>query len=138
MLSDLVFAALPMFTIWTLHRPVVEKTLISVLMASALFASAACGVRIYYLATFDIKSPDAWRDMVPQYTWCRVEEIVIIIAACAPFLKSPLERLLQRMGFATFQNTPDRLDAVQSDHSSDMNWRRRTYSDAESKQSDSA
>ena len=76
-----------MFMIWTLHRPVVEKTLVSVLMASALFASAACGVRIYYLAIFHIKPPDTWRDVIPQYMWCRIEEVVIIIAGCAPFLK---------------------------------------------------
>ena len=137
-MSDLIFAIMPMFIIWTLRRSAVERTLVSILMASALFASACGCVKIYYLATFDIRSPDTWRDMVPQYMWCRMEEIVIVIAACAPLLKVPVENLLRQLGFPTFQNKPNQLNALRSDlHESDGDLQQDIHGDLESKRSDS-
>ena len=114
-----------MIIIWRLSRSAVEKSLISFLMASGLFASAVGIIKIYYLATFDVKSPDTWRDMIPQFLWCRVEEIILIIAACAPLLKPTIERLLYRLGLPAFQNTPRQLNCIQS-----------RPDDSESKQSD--
>ena len=137
-MSDIIFAAMPMFLIWTLSRSAVEKSLVSVLMASALFASACGCAKIYYLATFDIKSPDTWRDMVPQYLWCRMEEIVIVIAACAPLLKLPIEHFLRRLGLPMFQKKPNSLNVIQSNvDGSDGDMSQEVHGNVESKRSDS-
>jgi len=114
-LSDLLFAIMPMFIIWRLSRSVVERSLVSFLLASGLFASAIDGIKIYLLAIYDVKSPDALRDSVPEYLWCRMEEIVVIIAACAPLLKTPIERLLHRLGVPTFRHIQRDLNVIQSE-----------------------
>ena len=94
MISDAIFAILPMFIIWTLRRPFVEIFLISFLLAMGLFAVGAAAVKIHFLKAYDVTSPDTLRQMMPLFLWSRIEEIVLIIAACAPLLKSPIKRVL--------------------------------------------
>jgi len=102
--GDLVCAVIPIFLIWRLSRSLLERVLVCVLMASSLVASA-CGIpKIYYMVTFDFSSPDAYYNMIPEFFWGRMEEAVIIIAACAPLLKCPIERLLRRLGLRPAQN----------------------------------
>jgi hypothetical protein len=112
MISDVVFAVMPMFIVWRLGRPFVEKALISFLMALGLFAAAAGIFKIYYTTTFDITSPDTYREMIPMFMWNRIEEIVVVIAACAPLLKSPIELCLHRLGLPTFQYRPRSLAII--------------------------
>jgi hypothetical protein len=103
MLSDFVCAAAPLFIIWRLSRSTLEKALVMVLMASCL-VSTACGIpRIYYLATYDFGGSDPLWSLIPQFFWCKIEEGIIIIAACVPLLKGPIERVLERLGMPTFR-----------------------------------
>jgi len=111
-LGDLVCAVLPMLIIRQLSRSAVEKALVSFLMASGVIASGAVGMKIYYQALCDEESPDSLRQFVPEYLWCRIEEIIIIIASCAPLLKTPVEKFLHSLGLPKFQNTPRQLNVI--------------------------
>jgi len=110
MISDAIFAILPMFIIWTLRRPFVEIFLISFLLAMGLFAVGAAAVKIHFLKAYDVTSPDTLRQMMPLFLWSRIEEIVLIIAACAPLLKSPIKRVLKRIWLSTWIMPTRELD----------------------------
>jgi hypothetical protein len=103
MLGDLTFAIMPMFLIWRLSRSVIERCLISFLMAMGLFALGAGVMMIIYTYTYDRTSPDALREMMPVFLWCRNEEVVLIVSCSAPLLKAPVGSVLGRMGFPSFQ-----------------------------------
>lgn len=104
MFSDFVCAVIPVCLIRRLTRSLVEKVLVSILLASSLFA-AVCGIpKIYYMIVFDFTSTDGYFLMTDEYFWSNLEEGIIIIAACAPLLKVPVERVMARLGFPTFEN----------------------------------
>lgn len=112
MLSDLICTAMPIFVVWRLSRSVIEKSLVIVLIASALIATA-CGIpKIYHLVTYDFGSDDGLWHLVPEFFWCRIEEAMIIIAACAPLLKGPIERCLRRFGLPLFESQPRTLSRI--------------------------
>jgi hypothetical protein len=102
-LGDLTFAILPIFLIWSLSRSVIERCLISFLMAMGLFALGAGVMMILYTYTYDRTSPDALREMMPVFLWCRTEEVVLIVSCSAPLLKAPVGSVLGRMGFPSFR-----------------------------------
>ena len=104
MFSDLVCATIPVFLVWRLSRSVVERTLVSVLLASGLFATGIGIAKLYYMFVFDFSSKDAFYLMVPEFFWSRLEETIIIIAACAPLLKCPVERALRHLGVRLPEN----------------------------------
>lgn len=112
MTSDFICGTIPIFLIWPLSRSVVEKTLISILMASCVLATALGIPKLYYVLTFDFGSPDHLYLLVPEFFWCRMEEAIIIIAACAPLLKCPIERGLRRLGLPGFQALPREMNAI--------------------------
>lgn len=111
MLSDLILTVLPMFLIWKLSRSILERCLVSVLMGLSLFATVAAALKVVYMKTFDMDSPDTFRATMPLFLWCRMEECLIVAAASAPLLKAPVERILDRLGFPTFQNSVRNLDS---------------------------
>jgi len=100
--------------IWKLRRPALEKLLVSVLMTLSVFALAAGAFKIYYINLLDFGSPEILREAVTMYTWIRVEEAAIIVAACAPLLKVPIENALHRLGLPRFSNPIPTLIAVQT------------------------
>jgi len=102
MVCDLVFAIMPMFFIWGMNRPLLERILISVLMALGLGAAATEVVKIYLATIFNMNTPDTNREMLRTFLWCRLEECLLIASACAPYLKSLIERILRRFGVAGF------------------------------------
>ncbi|KAK0725103.1 hypothetical protein B0H67DRAFT_569580 [Lasiosphaeris hirsuta] len=103
MFSDLICAIIPGFLVRILTRSLVEKILTFTLLASCLLASLLGVAKIYYTATFDFASTDGFYLMVDKFLWSRLEEAVIMIAACAPLLRVPVERALRRLGFSGFE-----------------------------------
>ncbi|KAK3373094.1 hypothetical protein B0T24DRAFT_249764 [Lasiosphaeria ovina] len=103
MFGDIVCAVIPIFLIRSLTRSLIEKVLTSILLASCLLASGIAIAKLYFMITFDFSSPDGFYLMVDEFFWSRMEESVIIIAACAPLLRVPIERLLVRLGMPGFQ-----------------------------------
>lgn len=107
MVSDLICATIPIFIIWRLSRSRLERILVCILMASSLLASAIGIPKLYYMITFDFTSKDGFYIMWDEIFWSRLEEAIIIMAACAPLLKIPIERLLIRLGLPTLK-VPER------------------------------
>src|SRR4051794_13987089 len=100
--SDLIFAIMPTFFIWSLRRPVTERILVNVLMALGTIAAVAGVMKLVYSTVWNARNATL-RDWVPLFWWYRVEEIGLIAAACAPFLKPLIERLLDRFGVSKFR-----------------------------------
>lgn len=112
--SDLVFAIMPMFFIWQMNRPVIERMLITVLMALGIVAAMAGALKIVYMSRFVLGHGDVLRQMMPLFLWFKVEEFVLAASACAPFLKAPIERTLSRFGIQKFQFvTPSLIECRQ-------------------------
>lgn len=96
MFSDFVCALIPICLIRKLARSPVEKVLVSILLALCLLATV-CGIpKLYYTITYDFKDKDGFYRMTRQFIWSRMEEALIVIAACAPLIKVPIERALLR------------------------------------------
>jgi hypothetical protein len=89
---------LPITFLWNLTKPRLEKVLIGILMALGLMASASAIVKSVYIA----RNLNVGADILPKTLflsiWAKMEELLGIIAACAPALKSPAERVLRRLG----------------------------------------
>ncbi|RYP44821.1 hypothetical protein DL768_008753 [Monosporascus sp. mg162] len=103
MVGDMMFTVMPMFFIWKLQRSLVERCLISFLMAMCLFATAAGIPKIIYSEKFDRTSPDVFREMMPVFLWCRLEEVILVVASSAPLLKASIEGVLVKLGMPKFQ-----------------------------------
>lgn len=104
---------MPMFLIWDLNRSILERYLLSVLMALGLCAAAAATTVLVHLNRLQ-NSSDVLRDTLVIYSWCLIEETVLIVSSCAPLLKSLIERTLHRLGLPTFHNIPRELDSYHS------------------------
>ncbi|KAK1759070.1 hypothetical protein QBC47DRAFT_436573 [Echria macrotheca] len=113
--SDLVCAIIPICLICSLTRSLVEKILTSCLLGSCLLASGICVAKVYFMATYDFTSPDGFYLMVDMFFCSRMEEATIIIAACAPLLKAPVERALKRLGVRGFDNPQRELNELDLD-----------------------
>ncbi|KAF1952266.1 hypothetical protein CC80DRAFT_572899 [Byssothecium circinans] len=111
MFSDLVFAGMPLYIIWSLHRSVVERVLVSILMAFGILAAIAEAWIIYYTHVWNPRETTI-HDWVPLYWWYRVEEIGLIAAACTPFLKPLIERILYRFGVPQFRFVNMQLNTI--------------------------
>ena len=111
-MSDLICATIPVFVIWRLSRSLLERVLVCVLMASSIFATAIGIPKLYFMITFDFTSADGFYLMWDEVFWSRMEEAIIIIAACVPLLKSPIERVLHRMGVPTFKVPERELNVI--------------------------
>lgn len=112
MFNDLVCALIPIFLIRSLTRSPLEKLLISLLLASCLIASAIGIAKLYCMATYDFSSTDGLYLMVDMFLWSRAEESAIVIAACAPLLKVPMERVLKRFDLRWFDTPEPQLNEL--------------------------
>lgn len=109
---------MPIPLLMTLNRPFLERMLLALLMALGLCAAAVAALKIYHMSSFDLTN-DALRTVVEMALLSRVEELVLITAACAPFLKSPTETFLRRFNISGFKNGMRSLGTiVPLDHSS--------------------
>jgi hypothetical protein len=111
-ISDLTFAIMPMFVIWKLNRPLLERILVSILMALGLCATSTVIVKVCSMKKMVIE--DTYREMLTMFMWCRIEECILISSACAPFLKSLIERVLGQLGMPSFRNTTRELNSFHS------------------------
>jgi hypothetical protein len=111
--SDLVFAIMPIFFIWSLHRPVMERILVIILMALGMIAALAGVMKIIHTNAWNPRE-NTLRDWMPLFWWYRVEEIGLIAAACAPFLKPFIERMLSRFGVSQFRFATIGLNTIRS------------------------
>jgi hypothetical protein len=102
---------MPVHLFWSLHRPVLERMLGIVLMGFGTIAAVAGAMKIYHISAWNPRQAQ-FRDWIPLLWWYRVEEIGLIVAACAPFLKPLMERALQGLGASPFRFRTIRLNTV--------------------------
>ena len=76
------------------------------LMALGVLTTVATALRIKYMHAFQVSSSSgtSFRDTFPLYFLTRIEELILLVAASAPFLKSAIERFLERWNLPIFQN----------------------------------
>ena len=104
MISDGLVVFLPMLLVWKLTRTLLEKMLLSILIGTGMLAMAAGVFKALTMQSFNLESDNIAGDMMPCYLWIRIEEICLIIGACAPLLKPPIESLLaRRFGLPRFE-----------------------------------
>lgn len=99
--SDVVFALIPALYIWPLRRPVIERILLCVLMGLGLFAAIAASIKLNYIRTWKY-GEESVGQTVSVFMWFRVEEICLVAAACAPYLKGAVEAILTRVSASKF------------------------------------
>lgn len=93
---DLTLSLMPIRLIRTLNRSPSEKILICVLMALGLFATAITCAKMSTFASFG--RGDVMQATIVPSLWAKLEEQVGIIATSLPWLKSPVENWLKKMG----------------------------------------
>lgn len=111
-MGDLWCSIIPLFLIWDLNRSILERCLLSVLIALGICAAGAMTTTLVLLKSLR-HSHAAFRKYFAIYTWCLVEETTLIVASSAPLLKAPIERVLYRWGFPKFHNIPRELGSYQ-------------------------
>lgn len=80
-------------------------------MGFGIIAAVAGIMKIQHISAWNPREAQ-FRDWIPLLWWYRVEEIGLIIAACAPYLKPLMERALQGIGASPFQFRTIRLNTV--------------------------
>ena len=99
-LTDVIFSLLPVFLLWDIQRPPLEKLFVCFLMGLGLIASSASIVKIIKIRNFG-STNDLLAEGEKVAMWTILEEQLGLIAACMPYLKAQLQRLLTRFGFIT-------------------------------------
>jgi hypothetical protein len=94
--ADFTLALMPIQLIRTLNRPLREKFLVCLLMATGLLTMSMACIKF---STINMPITDPLSDTVYSSMWAKLEEEMAITAACLPVLKGPAERLLTRLGF---------------------------------------
>jgi hypothetical protein len=95
--TDLLLSILPLSFIIQLQRTRVEKSLLIVLLGLGLLASAASIAKTVFVQRWGVD--DDFLAVSILITICTVvEELVSVFAACAPWLKGPLQTLLEVFG----------------------------------------
>jgi hypothetical protein len=93
---DLTLSLMPIRLIRTLNRSQSEKMLIGFLMALGLLATAINCAKMTTFTTFG--QGDVMQATIIPSLWAKLEEEIGIIASSLPWLKSPAENWLKRMG----------------------------------------
>jgi len=102
--TDVIFALMPINFLRKVQRPLRERIIIGVLMALGVFASIASIMKAVAAARLG-KTDDPNAEGITVGTWSAIEEQIAFITACIPCLRSPFQALLQRFGLVSVVNT---------------------------------
>jgi hypothetical protein len=102
--TDVVFALLPITFLRGVQRPLRERVVIAILMGLGLFAGAASSMKAVAASQIG-QTGDSTAEGIRIGRWSIIEEQVGFIAACIPCLRSPFQRILRRFGLISTQNT---------------------------------
>ncbi|KAF2678826.1 hypothetical protein K458DRAFT_394471 [Lentithecium fluviatile CBS 122367] len=99
-LTDWVFAALPISFLRKVQRPLRERIIISVLMGLGVFAGAASVVKIHPIIRLG-KIGNFEVEYSRIGMWSAIEELVAFSCSCVPCLRAPFQRALEYLGIAS-------------------------------------
>jgi hypothetical protein len=98
--SDIVLALLPLTFLVRLHRPLRERILLAILMATGLFAGVASLRKTLIVLRYGNPAEDIMDLNVAIPTWTCIEEFAAVVAGCLPSLKLPIQHALARLGYS--------------------------------------
>lgn len=99
-LTDWIFALLPISFLRKVQRPLRERVIIGGLMSLGIFAGVASIVKIQQLVA--IKSAvDIHAHILTIEMWCSIEALTVFIASCVPCLRGQFQRTLERLGLVS-------------------------------------
>jgi hypothetical protein len=93
-ITDFIFALLPISFLRKIQRPVRERMVIGILMGLGVFAGIASIIKITVAAQFG-RTGDMINESVLIGKWSVIEELVGLIVICVPCLRSPFQRAVQ-------------------------------------------
>jgi hypothetical protein len=99
-LTDVIFALIPLLFLRHIRRSIRDRLIIAFLMSLGLFAAAASIVKTVIVQRFD-QSADPSGSGLSIALWASIEAQVGIMAACIPCLRAPFLRLLGRLGLSS-------------------------------------
>jgi hypothetical protein len=99
-LTDWVFAALPVSFLRKVQRPFRERVIIFVLMSLGVFAGAASIVKIHPIVRLG-KIGNFEVEYSRIGMWSAIEELVAFSCSCVPCLRAPFQRALEFLGIAS-------------------------------------
>ena len=115
--TDVVLSLTPLAFLLRLNRPVRERILLIVLMATGLTAAAAATRRVVLTTTYAMPGVDPMDLNVQFPTWTCVEEFLSLMAACMPSLKVPIQKLFKRSGIKIGTHVTPDINTFQSTQS---------------------
>jgi hypothetical protein len=98
--TDFVFALLPISFLRKVKRPLRERIIIGVLMALGTFTGVASIMKMVASVTFG-RTGDPSAEGIQIGMWSCLEEFIGFIAACVPCLRSPFQQILEHIGLAS-------------------------------------
>lgn len=99
-LTDFIFAVIPISFLRKVQRPFRERAIIGVLMALGIFAGVASIIKAVAATRFG-RTNDPTKEGIEIGMWSCIEELIGLISACVPCLRSPFQRVLQYFGLAS-------------------------------------
>jgi hypothetical protein len=102
-LTDIIFALIPLTFLYQVRRSLRDRVIIGALMSLGLLASAASVVKTVMVQRFD-ETDDPSGHGMSIALWASIEAQVGIIAACIPCLRAAFLRFLGRVGVFTQAN----------------------------------
>ncbi|KAF1813795.1 hypothetical protein P152DRAFT_292173 [Eremomyces bilateralis CBS 781.70] len=101
LLSDVLFALLPLTFIFSLRRPLRDKLVLAFLMSLGLLCTIAGTRKLIYVKEFQkLNEKDTTWSSVEMRVWAFAESYVGIMAACIPCLRAMFESGLKKIGIS--------------------------------------
>ncbi|KAK7178853.1 hypothetical protein DPSP01_000945 [Paraphaeosphaeria sporulosa] len=101
-LTDWIYALLPMNFLRKVQRPLRERAVIGLLMSLGVFAGVASIIKIKQILTLK-HSRDAYADIIVIEMWCSIEVLTGFVVSCVPCLRGPFQRVLEHYGIVTLR-----------------------------------
>jgi hypothetical protein len=95
--TDFMFALVPISFLKKVQRPLREKLVVGILMALGIFAGVASIIKANAATRFG-RTDDPTLEGIEIGMWSCVEQLIGLIAACVPCLRSPFQRALEYFG----------------------------------------
>jgi hypothetical protein len=96
-ITDFVFAGLPIGFLRKVQRPIRERLVVGILMGLGVFAGVASIIKITAASQFG-RTGDTINESVMIGMWSVIEEQIGLIAISVPCLRSPVQRVLHTFG----------------------------------------
>lgn len=101
-LTDWVFALLPINFLRKVQRPLRERAVIGILMGLGVFAGVASIIKIKQILALK-HTGDVYADVIVIEMWCSIEALTGFIVSCVPCLRGPFQRALEYFGVVTLR-----------------------------------